>query len=201
MDDNQLASFAENELRQCQDVINSVVGNALICSALVRWGRKLASSLESGGTLFFAGNGGSFADAVHFAAEFTGKMGRRRPPLSAYALGSNGASVTAIGNDYGFDDVFSRELRGLYTPHCALVVFTTSGSSPNILNLVEAAVDLGVPAFALTGGGGGAIIERCEAVVVPSTRTERIQEVHTLLGHILCSLVEQQLAETFFKWE
>jgi len=201
MDDAQLAALAAHDIRQNQDVLAALLDDSSTLALLARWSRTFASSLADGGTLFFAGNGGSFADALHLAAEFTGKMGRKRPPLSAYALGTNGSATTAIGNDYDFEQIFSRELRGLHRPSSALLVMSTSGNSPNVLRLVETALDLNEPVLALTGGSGGALADMCDAIVVPSARTERIQEAHILLGHILCGMVENHLAGNYFEWD
>lgn len=190
-----------DEICRSRDVFASIAADSAIRTSIDRWSQTFAECLANGGQLFFAGNGGSFSDALHLAAEFTGKMGRRRPPLPAYALGSNGASVSAIGNDYEFADVFAREYRGLYRPGSALLVMSTSGNSGNILRLVETAKDQGGPVLAFTGGSGGRLKALCECVIVPSNQTERIQEAHILLGHVLCGLVETRLAGTCFEWE
>ena len=189
------------DIHAAQEVLKALAADTATHDLLVRWGSVFSHSLEVGGCLFFAGNGGSYADSLHLAAEFTGKMGRRRPALAAYALGSNGASVSAIGNDYNFEETFARELRGLYRPGSALLVMSTSGNSRNILHLVETAQQLNVPVLAFTGESGGALAAMCECVRVPSGRTERVQEAHILLGHALCSQVETHLAGTFFEWD
>jgi D-sedoheptulose 7-phosphate isomerase len=189
------------DISAAQETLKLLAADTTTHDLLTRWSIVFSESLESGGSLFFAGNGGSYADALHLAAEFTGKMGRRRPPLSAYALGSNGSSVSAIGNDYAFEDIFARELRALHRPHSALLVMSTSGNSRNILRLVETSRQLAVPVLAFTGSTGGQLKSQCDCVQVPSSQTERIQEVHILLGHILCGLVESSLAGTFFEWD
>lgn len=189
------------DIDAAQDVLKALAADTATHDLLARWGTIFSESLERGGCLFFAGNGGSYADALHLAAEFTGKMGRRRPSLAACALGSNGSSVSAIGNDYSFEETFARELRGLYRPASALMVMSTSGNSRNILRLVETAQELNVPVLAFTGESGGALGSMCECVRVPSSRTERIQEAHILLGHALCGLIETHLAGTFFEWD
>lgn len=184
-----------------RDVLDSMADDVGVHAVILQWSQVFARSLDRGGTLFFAGNGGSFADALHLAAEFTGKMGRRRPPLAACALGSNGSSMSAIGNDYAFDEVFARELRGLSSPASALLVMSTSGSSKNILRLVETAKEIDIPVLAFTGGSGGALSSMCDCVHVPSNRTERIQEAHMVLGHVLCGLIESQLSGSYFEWD
>lgn len=201
MDDAAHLARIAVDIRTSRDVMEAIAEDVGIHATIARWSRVIAESLTRSGSLFFAGNGGSYADALHLTAEFTGKMGRRRPPLAAYALGSNGASVSAIGNDYDFEDVFARELRGLHRSGSTLLVMSTSGNSGNILRLVETAKELDVPVLAFTGGSGGALSAMCDCVRVPSSQTERIQEAHILLGHVLCGLVETQLAGTYFEWD
>jgi len=148
------------------------------------------TALLSGGKIIFAGNGGSFADAQHLSAEFTSRFLFDRAPLPSLALGTNSSAISAIGNDYGYDQVFSRELRGIAQPHDVFIGISTSGNSLNIVRAVEAAVESGIRTVVLTGQRGGVIAAFCECLHVPSSDTPRIQECHILLGHILCELVE-----------
>lgn len=141
----------------------------------------------------FCGNGGSFADAQHMAAEFTGKLGRDRAPISGTVLGSNSSSMSAIGNDFGFEMVFARELEAFSNQIGLVVAFSTSGSSKNIIELGKVAKRLGKPLYCFTGSSGGPISEYATLIKVPSMRTERIQELHTTLGHLFCLLVEEEL--------
>lgn len=201
MEDARLHGLAADEILHARDVTDKLLSDTETIDLLVEWSQILAASIAHGGSLFFAGNGGSFADALHLAAEFTGKMGRSRPPLAAYALGSNGSSVTAIGNDYAFEHVFSREFLGLYRPPSALLVMSTSGRSPSILRAVEAALSVDAPVLAFSGSSGGVLTEMCDTILAPSARTERIQEAHILLGHVLCGLVESRLAGISFEWD
>jgi len=147
-------------------------------------------ALRQGGKIFFAGNGGSFADAQHLAAEFVSRLQFDRAPLPSVALGTNSSSMSAIGNDYGYDQVFARELQAMAGPRDVFVPITTSGNSPNILAAVEVARELSLRTMGFTGEGGGRLADLCPCLQVPSSRTERIQEGHILLGHILCGLVE-----------
>ena len=147
-------------------------------------------ALRNGGKILFAGNGGSFADAQHLAAEFVSRLQFDRAPLPSIALATNSSSMSAIGNDYGYDQVFARELRALAGPHDVFIPFTTSGNSPNILAAVEVAQELSIRTMGFTGESGGRLAAVCPCLHVPSGRTERIQEGHILLGHILCGLVE-----------
>jgi D-sedoheptulose 7-phosphate isomerase len=149
-------------------------------------------SLQAGGKIIFAGNGGSFADAQHLSAEFTSRFLFDRAPLSSLALGTNSSAMSAIGNDYGYDKVFARELGGMAKAGDVFVPITTSGNSANILAAVAAAKDMNIATVALTGFGGGKLKGLCECICIPSTETARIQECHIMVGHILCGLVESE---------
>jgi len=152
------------------------------------------SSLGSGGTVYFCGNGGSAADAQHLAAELAGRYFLDRPALAAIALTTNSSALTAIGNDFGFEEVFSRQLRGVGTPGDVLVAITTSGRSANVLRAVEAAHELGMTVIGMTGPAGKRFAAQCDhALVTPSTSTPRIQEGHIAMGHALCELAERAL--------
>ena len=152
------------------------------------------ASLSSGGTVFFCGNGGSAADAQHLAAELAGRYFLDRPGLAAVALSTNSCSLTAIGNDFGFDQVFSRQLESLGGPGDVLMAITTSGGSPNVLRAVETAHLQGMTVIGMTGARGTRFAALCDhALVTPSDVTPRIQEGHIVMGHTLCELVERAL--------
>jgi D-sedoheptulose 7-phosphate isomerase len=141
--------------------------------------------------IFFIGNGGSSADAGHLAAELLGRFRMDREPLAAMALADNTAAMTAIGNDYGYAEVFSRQLCGVAHPGDVLIGLSTSGNSPNVVRAFEVAPRLGVATVALTGASGGALLGLADHCLrIPSEDTARIQECHVLLGHTLCELVE-----------
>lgn len=155
----------------------------------------ISQSLQQGGKILFCGNGGSASDAQHLAAELVGRYLLERNPLPGLALTANSSTVTAIGNDYGFDDIFARQVRGLGRPGDVLVALSTSGNSRNIVAAVDAGRALGLRSIGLTGAGGGQLTERCELCIrVPSTHTPRIQEMHIAVGHMICELVECTLA-------
>lgn len=156
-------------------------------STLVDW---CLEALRMGGKIVLAGNGGSFADAQHLAAEFSSRLQFDRTPLAAIALGTNSSSISAIANDYGYEQVFARELQALATDRDVFIAISTSGNSANILAAVKMAQSLGVSTMGFTGEQGGALVDLCPCLRVPSNRTERIQEGHILLGHILCGAVE-----------
>jgi D-sedoheptulose 7-phosphate isomerase len=175
------ALAAHSELAQDQKVWASLSELASTC----------ADGLGNKGIIFFAGNGGSFADAQHMAAELTGKMGRMRRSLSGVALGANSSSMSAIGNDFGYQHSFARELEGLHRDNSVVVAFSTSGNSTNLIQLAKTAKTLGLPMVCFTGESGGEIAQYCDVIRLPSRRTERIQEMQTLLGHTLCLCIEE----------
>lgn len=185
--------IARMQLQEAVEAHLSLLNTQRVIDQIVSWAKLCADSLSSGGLIFFAGNGGSFADAQHLAAELTGRMGRMRSSLAGIALGVNGSSISAIGNDFGYESVFSRELEGLGRSHSVVIALSTSGSSPNILQLVFQAKKMNIPVVVLAGADGGAVAEYCEVICAPSHRTERIQEMHILLGHTMCFLIEEFL--------
>lgn len=150
-------------------------------------------SLREGGKIIFCGNGGSFADSQHLAAEFTSRFLFDRPALASVALGTNSSGMTAMGNDYGFEFVFARELEALAKPEDIFIGITTSGNSPNIINATRAAKKIGLKTYIFTGESGGKIKGQSECLHVPSKNTARIQECHILIGHIICGMVEKQM--------
>ena len=156
----------------------------------------IGSSLAAGGKLMLAGNGGSAADAQHIAAELTGRFQRERRPLPAIALHANTSALTAIGNDYGYEQVFARELSAHARPGDVLLAISTSGNSPNILRAIEAARKQQVIVIGLTGESGGLMQAACDlCLCIPSKSTARIQEMHITIGHTICELLEERLAE------
>lgn len=150
------------------------------------------ASLQQGGKIIFCGNGGSFADAQHLSAEFTSRFLFDREPLPSLALGTNNSAISAIGNDYGYEFVFSRELQSIATEKDVFVGISTSGNSPNVIAAVEVAKQMNVTTYVLTGQSGGKLKALCNCLCIPSPDTARIQECHILLGHILCGQVEKR---------
>jgi D-sedoheptulose 7-phosphate isomerase len=154
-------------------------------------------TFDNGGRVFFVGNGGSAADAQHFAAELAGKYYLEREPLPAIALTTNSSVLTAIGNDYGYDLIFARQIKALAKPGDVVVGISTSGNSPNVLKAMAAAHEAGAVTVAFTGMDGK-LKEIADIILsVASRDTPRIQEVHETAGHIICSLVERSLFEHF----
>lgn len=147
--------------------------------------------LERNGKILICGNGGSAADAQHFAAELTGRFVRERKALAAVALSTDTSALTAIANDYGFQEVFSRQVKALGRPGDVLVSISTSGDSANILGATNTAHEIGCKTIALTGRSGGKLAELAQlAIRVPGSETARVQELHILTLHILCELID-----------
>jgi D-sedoheptulose 7-phosphate isomerase len=154
----------------------------------------MARTLTAGGKLLICGNGGSAADAQHFAAEMVGRFVNDRRALAAIALTTDTSALTAIGNDYGFDQIFSRQVLGLAQPGDCLVLISTSGNSANLIQASDAARSIGARCIGLLGRDGGRLASRCDtALVVPSHVTARIQEAHIFLIHALCAAIERSL--------
>lgn len=155
----------------------------------------MVGAIRGGGKVIWFGNGGSATQGQHMAAEFVGRFLRERRSLPSVSLTENMASVTAIGNDYAFDQIFARQLEGLAQPGDVAVGLSTSGNSPNVLNGLRTARALRVSTIGLTGGTGGQMAPLCDVCIsVPSTVTAHVQEVHLAIGHVLCGLVEEAVA-------
>lgn len=157
---------------------------------------RVATTLRAGGTLFFCGNGGSAADAQHLAAEYVVRFRRKRRALRALALTVDTSVLTAGANDFGFEQVFARQLEALAHPGDLVFLHSTSGESENLIVAAGTARRLGVTTVALLAGGGGRLRERADlALLVPTDVTARAQELHLALGHIVCDLVDRAFAE------
>jgi D-sedoheptulose 7-phosphate isomerase len=156
----------------------------------------ITASLMEGGKLLLCGNGGSAADAQHIAAEFVGRYEGDRPPLAAIALTTDTSALTAIGNDYGFDHVFERQVQALGKIGDVLIAISTSGKSPNILRALETAKKLGLFTVGFGGAHDGPMAMHCDLMLrAPSDKTSVIQQIHITAGHIVCGIVERELAK------
>jgi D-sedoheptulose 7-phosphate isomerase len=161
---------------------------------LLEIGRLMCTRLRAGGKILVFGNGGSAADAQHFAGELVGRFRRERPGIAAVALGADPSIVTAVGNDLGFERVFARQLEALGRAGDVAFAISTSGRSPNVLAALRLARERGLVTVGLTGEGGGdaaALVDHL--IAVPDTDTPRIQEVHGMVVHVLCELIEEEL--------
>ena len=162
---------------------------------LLATGRRMAESLAAGGRVLSFGNGGSAADAQHLAGELVGRYLLDRPALSAIALTTDPSVITAVGNDMGYDAIFRRQVEAHGRPGDVAVGISTSGRSPNVVQALAAARERGLVTVGLTGGGGGHLTGRVDYLIdVPATSTPRIQEVHGMVVHLLCQIVEEAVA-------
>ena len=168
------------------------VKQGLCKKSIIQAGKLLVKTLKEGNKLIFAGNGGSAADAQHLVAELTGRFQTERPALPAISLTSNTSSLTAIGNDYSFEDLYVRQLSGLALGNDCFIAISTSGKSKNIVKACEWARENQVKTLCLTGKQPNVLQEICDySVIVPSQVTARVQESHILIGHIFCEMIDQ----------
>jgi D-sedoheptulose 7-phosphate isomerase len=181
------------EIKKSIDVKHQVLQSREILTQLEVLVNECLKSLNNGGKIIFCGNGGSFADSQHLAAEFVSRLRFDRAPLASIALGTNSSNISAIANDYGYDQVFTREILALADEKDVFIPISTSGNSSNVLDAIIAAKGKGIKTCGFTGGTGGKMSDFCEVILVPSNSTEKIQEVHIMLGHILCALIEEIL--------
>jgi len=186
-----MANFSDHYLSQLNEHIEVMNMARGLASAVSSAGQKWLDSLDNGGKILLMGNGGSAADAQHIAAELVGRYLSERRALPAIALTTDTSILTAVGNDYGFDCIFSRQVEALAQPDDVVVGYSTSGNSQNICEAMKVAQAKGCCTLALTGQTGGAlakIVDNC--IAVPSACTPRIQEVHSFIGHMLCAFVD-----------
>jgi D-sedoheptulose 7-phosphate isomerase len=177
----------EESARVKQSFSNELVGR------IAQFAEKSAAALRAGGKIVFFGNGGSAADALHLAAELVVRLQTERPGLAALALTTNPSVLTAAGNDYGFERIFSRQIESLVAYNDILVALSTSGKSPNVVRGLEAGRARGAYLVAFTGETGGQLASKVDLLLnVPSVDAQRIQECHITIGHIACSLIEQK---------
>jgi D-sedoheptulose 7-phosphate isomerase len=193
-----MPSASEEIRRQLQESarVKQSFSDELI-GRIAQFAEKSAAALRAGGKIVFFGNGGSAADALHLAAELVVRLCTERPGLAALALTTNPSVLTAAGNDYGFERIFSRQIESLVAANDVLVALSTSGQSPNILRGAEAGRARGAYVVAFTGETGGVLASKVDLLLnVPSTDPQRVQEAHITIGHIGCSLIEQLVKPT-----
>ena len=188
-----MSSSAEEIRRQLEEStrVKQSFSNELI-GRIAQFADKSAAALRAGGKIVLFGNGGSAADALHLAAELVVRLRTERPGMAALALTTNPSVLTAAGNDYGFERIFSRQIESLVAKNDVLVALSTSGNSPNVIRGVEAGRACGAYLVAFTGDTGGQLASKVDLLLnVPSNDAQRIQESHITIGHIACSLIEQ----------
>jgi D-sedoheptulose 7-phosphate isomerase len=179
-----------NALTQHQAVMTALQDMLPQISAVAE---RLRDCLAQGGKILLMGNGGSAADSQHIAAEIVGRYKRERKGLPAIALTTDTSILTSVGNDYGYDYIFSRQVEALCGPLDVVIGLSTSGNSPNVVRAIETAREIGATTIGMTGGSGGKLTALCDFnLVVPSSDTPRIQEAHIFMGHVLCELAEAE---------
>lgn len=189
-----MQGFITDEFSKTLDVFQLMQADASLHADLIRGVGLCADSLRNGGKVMFAGNGGSAADAQHWAGELVSRFYYDRPGLAAIALTTDSSILTAIGNDYGYDYTFARQVEALGRRGDVLVAISTSGNSANIIRAAEAARERGVLVIGFTGKGGGKLAPMSDLCFrTPSDETPRIQEGHEFLGHLLCALIESEM--------
>ena len=191
--DHTEQEFIASYLRESSAVLKTYTADAAAPSTLIRFADTITTALASRNKLMIAGNGGSAADAQHIAGEFVSRLFVDRAPLSAIALTTDSSVLTAVGNDYGYEKVFERQVLGLGNPGDVFLGISTSGKSPNILLALDAAKANGIITLGFTGAHATAMNEKCDMVLAaPSTMTSIIQQVHIVAAHIICGLVEKR---------
>lgn len=192
-----MKEIIKKRIKESIDVKEKVLHDEIIVAQIEKLCKEVLQGLKKGNKVIFAGNGGSCSDAFHLAGEFVSRFIFDRPALASIALGGNNSIITAIGNDYSYEEIFSRELFALGNEGDIFIPISTSGNSGNIINAIKTANDKGLITMGFTGETGGKMKDLCDCICVPSKNTGRIQESHILIGHLLCELVEK----TYFEKE
>lgn len=189
-----IQKLIQSSIESTRGTIGDVLADGALLAALEQAGALCVAALKAGHKILLAGNGGSAADCQHIAAELVGRLNYDRPGLSAVALTTDTSALTAIGNDYGYERVFSRQVEALGQKGDVLMAFSTSGNSANILAALEAAKKRGMPTIGLSGKTGGKMAGTCDVILrIPSTHTPNIQECHIMFGHIISQIIEDTL--------
>lgn len=181
-------------LAQTRDSVQAAIDDPLFCNSLAAIAEAAGAALAAGHKLVLAGNGGSAADAQHLAGELVGRLNYDRAPAAAIALTTDSSVLTAIGNDYGFERIFERQIQALGAPGDVFVAISTSGRSPSILRALAAAREKRLVTVGFTGQSGGEMAACCDLILrAPTDSTQLVQQIHIVAGHILCALVEERL--------
>ncbi len=189
-----MIKYIKDQIQASIDTKQNILDDEALMQTIARVGRECVALYRNGKKTLLAGNGGSAADAQHIAAELVGRYGFDRPSIPSIALTTDTSNLTAIGNDYGYDKVFSRQMEGMGSEGDLFIGISTSGNSVNIINTIHAAKEKGVKTVALVGRDGGEMAKLADyAIVVPSNDTPRIQESHILIGHMICDIIEKEL--------
>ena len=193
---NSKINTITKELDEHLDSVKKIINNKELLNQILIISEKCIKAIKKGNKIIFIGNGGSAADAIHLTAELVGKLKFKRKPLPAIELVSNPSILTSIGNDYKFEDIFTKQIESIGKKGDILIAITTSGLSKNIINAIKTSVRIGLNIIILTGNNKNYLNKYKSYILrVPHTNTQRIQECHILIGHIFCSLIEIALAK------
>lgn len=189
-----MINYIKNQIQASIDTKQNILNDEALMQTIAEVGQACVELYQNGKKTLLAGNGGSAADAQHIAAELVGRYGFDRPSIPSVALTTDTSNLTAIGNDYGYDKVFSRQMEGMGSEGDLFIGISTSGNSENIVNAIHSAKAKGVTTVALVGRDGGEMARISDyAIIVPSNATPRIQESHILIGHMICDIIEKEL--------
>ena len=189
-----MKNYIKNQIKKSYETKQDIYNNDELLNKIEQVAQMCVALYRGSNKTILAGNGGSAADAQHIAAELVGRYGFDRPSIPSLALTTDSSNLTAIGNDYGYDKVFSRQLEGMGQDGDIFIGISTSGNSANIINAFKSAKEKNITTVALVGKDGGAMAKLADvALVVPSDSTPRIQESHILIGHILCDIIEKEI--------
>jgi D-sedoheptulose 7-phosphate isomerase len=189
-----MMNFIQSEISNTLSVIQQIQKDTVLLQTAQSIAEKCIASLRSGGKILFAGNGGSAADSQHLAAELVSRLRYNRPGLASFALTTDTSALTAIGNDYSFENLFSRQVEAVGRKGDVFIGISTSGKSPNILKALQVARLMGLVTIGFTGSSAPLMTECCDVVLhIPSKETQKIQECHIMMGHIICALIEEDI--------
>jgi len=192
--ENQLTEIIAAQFRETSENLQQMTKDTALLAAVAEVAKACVEALRQGHKVLFAGNGGSAADAQHLAAELVSRFAYDRPGLPAFALTTDTSVLTAIGNDYGYERLFARQVEAVGSAGDVFFGLSTSGRSPNVLNALELARERGIVTVGMTGRHGGQMPGRCHYLLrVPSDSTPRIQEGHIAIGHAICQIIEAQM--------
>ena len=189
-----MINYIKDQVKKSYETKQDIYNNDVLLNKIEKVSKLCVALYKNNKKTILAGNGGSAADAQHIAAEMVGRYGFDRPSLPSLALTTDTSALTAIGNDYGYDKVFSRQLEGMGQEGDLFIGISTSGNSENIINAFHSAKEKNITTVALTGRDGGEMAQLADiALIVPSNATPRIQESHILIGHIICDIIEKEI--------
>jgi len=189
-----IKSLIKTSIENTRNTIDAALGDQDLLAAIENAGKTCIEALRAGKKILIAGNGGSAADAQHIAAELVSRLNYDRPGLAAVALTTDTSALTAIGNDYGFDYIFARQVEAIGSPGDVLIAISTSGNSANILASIKSAQTKNIATIGMSGKSGGKMNEICDLIIkAPSSHTPNIQECHIMIGHIICQIIEDTI--------